>query len=181
MAQIEKLTTRDEIVQFVHRVAPEYGSISARFGFTRVAHASFDSLVRTYHLQSFEKADLDGNGYTDLLFNGYLNKDGESRQYSIVVLSFGADSLRQQDISGAHGFFASRIVRVNGRDLVKISYLQAVDDSARKKGYHLTSKEDTLMAEDGRMVEVPPPVLHHIETFNVHDEGGTMVPPLQTA
>jgi hypothetical protein len=33
MAQIEKLTTTDEVVQFVRKVAPGYGSMSSKFAF----------------------------------------------------------------------------------------------------------------------------------------------------
>ncbi|WP_431213864.1 hypothetical protein ACQ86N_02905 [Puia sp. P3] len=47
MAQIEKLPTTDEIVQFVRKVAPDYSSISSTLGFRQIARASFDSLVST--------------------------------------------------------------------------------------------------------------------------------------
>ena len=120
----------------------------------------------------WQKGDIDGNGYTDLLFNGYLNKDGKSRQYSIVVLSYGGDSLREQEISGADGFFAAKLIRYNSHDDLQINYLEAIEDSSQKKGYHLTSREDTLTVNEGQILELPPPTLHHIETLNVNAEGG---------
>jgi hypothetical protein len=120
----------------------------------------------------WQKADIDGNGYTDLLFNGYLNKDGESHQSSIVVLSFGHDSLREQNISGANGFFAARIIRYSGHDDVQINYVEAIADSSQKKGYRLAARQDTLTASDGQILELPRPALHHIETLSVREEIG---------
>ena len=109
--------------------------------------------------QRWQKGDIDGNGHTDLLFNGYLNKDGQSDQYSIVVLSFGGDSLRQQVISWENSFFAARIIRYNSHDEIQIRYLDA--------------REDTLTADDGQIVELPAASLHHIEALNVHEEIGS--------
>jgi hypothetical protein len=122
--------------------------------------------------QKWQKGDIDGNGYTDLLFNGYLNKDGESNQYSIVVLSFGGDSLREQVISGANGFFAAKIIRYNGHDDVAIRSLETIGDSTQKKGYRPMAKEDTLTAYDGYMVELPAPALHTIEGIHVREDIG---------
>jgi len=96
MAQIDKLTTMDDVVQFVRRVACDNCSLSAKLEFQRIRHASFDSLVAQYHLRSFEKEDLDGNGLTDLIFNGsrfgYSQSDSIPYPTSFAILSFGKDS-----------------------------------------------------------------------------------------
>jgi hypothetical protein len=128
--------------------------------------------VAAFDEPRWQKADIDGNGYMDLLFNGYLNKDGQSRQCTIVVLSFGADSLLKHEISGANGFFAARLIRYNGQNDIQIHYREAIEDSAQEKGYRLLDREDTLTAFDGRIVELPAPALHHIEKLNVREEGG---------
>jgi hypothetical protein len=122
--------------------------------------------------QKWQKGDIDANGHTDLLFNGFMNKDWQSRQYSIVVLSFGGDSLREQVISGANGFFAAKIIRYNGHDDVAIRSLETIGDSTQKKGYRLMAKEDTLTAYGGYMVELPTPALHTIEAIHVRENIG---------
>ena len=123
--------------------------------------------------QKWQKGDIDANGHTDLLFNGFMNKDWQSRKYSIVVLSFGGDSLREQEISGANGFFAAKIIRYNGHDNVAIRALETIEDSTQKKGYRLMAKEDTLTAYDGYMVELPAPALHTIEAIHVREDIGS--------
>lgn len=128
--------------------------------------------LAAFGAQRWQKADIDGNGYTDLLFNGYLNEDWKSRQYSIVVLSFGGDSVREQEISGANGFFAAKIIRCFGHNCVQINYLEAIEDSTKKKGYRLIERNDTLTAYDGQIVELPPPALHHLEKLSVREQIG---------
>jgi hypothetical protein len=122
--------------------------------------------------QRWEKGDMEGTGRTDLLFNGYLNKDGWSRQYSIVVLSFAKDSLQVEDISGANAFFAAKMIPFKGREAIKIKYLDAIVDSTQAKGYHLTAREDTLIAVDAQIVEVPSLTPHHIQRITIADVTG---------
>jgi len=88
------------------------------------------------------------------------------------VLSFEGDSLREQEISGANGLFAARIIPYNGHNDVQIYYLQAIADPSQKNGYRLTAREDTLTVYDGQIVELPPPALHHIERLAVREEIG---------
>jgi hypothetical protein len=169
---IDSLHSDREVLGVIRTLDMEYPFIEFEPDTPVYALPDYRERLIAFGEQRWQKGDIDGNGHTDLLFNGYMNKDGESRQYSIVVLSFGGDSLRQQEISGAHGFFAAKIIRYNGYDDVAISYLEAIEDSTQKKGYHLTAREDTLTAYDGRMLEVPPPTLHNIETLTVHEEIG---------
>ena len=129
------------------------------------AMAGYQKWSQTFGEQKWQKGDIDANGHTDLLFNGFMNKDGQSRPYSSVVLSFGGDSLREQEISGRDSFFAAKIIRCNGRDVMAIRALETFRDCTQKNGYRLWEKQDTLTASDGFMVELPSPVIHHIEAI----------------
>jgi hypothetical protein len=145
MAQIEKLTTTDEVLRFVGRVAPQYGTISSKFHFRLTTRrGSSDSLVKAYHLQSFEKADLDGNGLTDLIFNGsqlnYSASDTFEEPLSLAILSFGKDSFYVSYLSldhfediAAHPIFLDRKgfqlwQRIN-RTIVKFEVWTVIPDA----------------------------------------------------
>ena len=165
---IDSLRSDAEVLGLVRTLYTDYPSLEFDPEDSVDALPDYRERLAAFGNQRWQKADIDGNGYTDLLFNGYMNKDLKSSQYSVAVLSFGGDSLVQDNIAGANGFFAAKIIRNNGHDNIQISYLQAIEDSTQKKGYHLAAREDTLTAEYGLIVELPTPVLHHIEKLNVH-------------
>ena len=164
MAQVEKLTTTDEIVQFVHKIAPEYGSISSKFGFRLITHASFDSLVNAYHLQSFEKVDLDGNGLTDLIFNGsrysYSQSDSFAEPLSLAILSFGRDSYYVRDLSLDHfEDIAAHPLRIDGKQYIQtIRVNQRHIDTEYRAEYHI----DTLAWAFNAFIEKKPSVKRKI-------------------
>lgn len=169
---IGSLHTDGEVLGLVRTLGREYPFLEFEPDTPVDALPDYRERLTAFGERRWQKGDIDGNGNTDLLFNGYKNQDGESRQYSIVVLSYGNDSLRQQEISGAHGFFAAKIIKNNGHDQVAIRYLDAIEDSTQKKGYHLTAREDTLTAYEGQIMEIPPAALHKIERLDMHDEIG---------
>jgi len=167
---IDSLHSDAEVLGLVRTLDMDYPFLEFDPDLPVYALPDYRERLIAFGQQRWQKGDIDGNGHMDLLFNGYLNKDGESRQYSIVVLSFGGDSLSEQDISGANGFFAARIIPYDGHDDIEINYLEAIADSSQKKGYHLTARRDTLTASDGHIVERP--AVHRVETINVHQQIG---------
>jgi hypothetical protein len=137
------------------------------------ALSDFRERSSTFGEQKWQKGDIDDNGHTDLLVNGFMNKDWHSRQYSIVVLSFGGDILRKQEISRGNGFFAAKIIQDKGHDRVAIRSIDTIGDCTQKNGYRLLTKEDTLTACDGYMVELPATALHTIKELCVREDIGS--------
>lgn len=163
---IDSLHSDREVLGLLSTLDDDYPFLDFEPDTTDDAPPDYWQRLATFGSPRWQKADIDGNGYTDLLFNGYLNKNGLSRQISIVVLSIG-DSLRPLAISGTHDFFAARLIKNDGHDNVQINYLDAIRDSAQKKGYRFTGRKDTLTAYDGQIVELPSPTLHHIKNIRL--------------
>jgi hypothetical protein len=172
---IDSLHTDAEVLGLVRTLGMDYPFLDFEPDTENITgHVLSDYRERSaaFGLPRWQKGDIGGNGRSDLLFNGYLNEDRWSRQVNIVVRSFGQDSLQYEDISGANVFFAAKMIPFQGREAIKINYLDAIVDSTQAKGYHLTAREDTLMAVDGRIVEVPSLTPHHIERITIADVTG---------
>jgi len=167
---IDSLHSDADVLGLIRKLNMDYPFLEFEPDTPVYAMPGYRERLIAFGQQRWQKGDIDGNGYTDLLFNGYMNKDGESRQYSIVLLSFGGDSLREKSISTANGFFAAKIIRCDGHDRVKTDHWEAIEDSTEKNGYHFVEREDTLTADDGAIVELPPPALHHIDMLNLREE-----------
>lgn len=172
---IDSLHTDAEVLGLVRTLGMDYPFLDFEPDTANInGHVLSDYRERSaaFGLPRWQTGDIGGNGRTDLLFNGYLNEDRWSRQVSIVVHSFGQDSLQYEDISGANVFFAAKMIPFQGREAIKINYVDASVDSTQAKGYHVTAREDTLMAVDGQIVEVPSLTPHHIERFSIADVTG---------
>lgn len=160
MAQIDKLTTTNDVVQFVRRIARDNCSLSAKMGFHYIRRATFDSLAIAYQLRPFEKVDLDGNGLTDLIFNGsgygYSLSDSVPYPVSFAILNFGNDSFDVRELKlGDFDDVAAHVIRLDGKP-----YIQTIRASSNRKGvqYHV----DTLAWRFNGFIEKGLPVKRNI-------------------
>ena len=107
---IDSLKTDEEILTFMHGFHFSYADYS---GLTYRQRA--DSLGA----KAYEKADLDHNGLTDLLFNGY---DTSGRRWvTLVVMSFRSDSFSVIELGREQHpeFFAARVIHIDGQPFVQ--------------------------------------------------------------
>jgi len=167
---IDSLHSDREVLALVRTLDTEYPFLDFEPEDPVNAVHDYRERLIAFGQQKWQKGDFDSNGYTDLLFNGYSNKNGDSRQTSVVVLSFRGGSLHAREISGATAFFAARVTQYKHKDVLQINYQEVVKDTTQKKGYHLTSQEDTLTFYDGQLVEIPPTKLHHIQRLSKREE-----------
>ncbi len=115
-----------------------------------------DSIIRALNVQSFEKADFDNNGQTDLLFNGYIdyypsNKD--CFRITVVILSFGNGSFKVICLGlELEGLFSAKTISLNGKPYLKTIAIRKKFD-AQKKELRKYSQTDTLMFKSGNFIE----------------------------
>jgi hypothetical protein len=116
----------------------------------------YKARIKKFGAFSYEKADFDSNGVTDLLFNGYYddyegNKD--CRRISFVVLSYGNNSFKVKELT--HGpfieFFTAKKITINGHDCIVT--LKTEGEFKAPKSYILRDKVDTLNCIDEEFIE----------------------------
>lgn len=77
--------------------------------------------IRDFGAVSYEKGDFDGNGTTDLLFNGYMDYYSNDNVYprTGIILSVGPHSYRYTDLTriGAQSLVAKKLT-IGGRDYI---------------------------------------------------------------
>jgi len=71
--------------------------------------------IQDFGALPYEKADFDGNGYTDLLFNGYQYLDGHSFPLSFIVLSYGKNKFWMVGRYHNASFFLAKTILVGGQ------------------------------------------------------------------
>jgi hypothetical protein len=124
---------------------------------------------------TFEKADFDRNGHTDLLFNGYglLNT-----QTSIVVLSFDKDSFLIKWIPNNHAtVFATHLTKVDNESYISTLGFR-YEYNQQQDTLYLTEKTDTLMYTLGDFIEKAIPGNYDIQQIKYRAMGaGSMFFP----
>jgi hypothetical protein len=123
----------------------------------------YSQRIAAFDAPRWQKADFDGNGHTDLLFNGFQNKDGQSYLSSLVVLSYENDSLLLRNLSSSDAFFSAKSIRFGGRDYINTRHLHAIKDESQEKGYRMQGRDDTLTVINGHLTEQPAKQRQHIQ------------------
>jgi len=122
-------------------------------------HSSDIQYIRRFGAKAFEKADFDGNGRTDLLFNGFLNS-GRPPMLSLVILAYGRDSFQIHNITRGSGldFFVAKKVMLD--DTPAIEYLdsehqklEAQDHGSLRIRDSIEYHRDTIVYESETFVE----------------------------
>lgn len=120
---IDSLQTSSQLEAFVRRFDTRDDSTT----FMPHTHSILTDLspkkVDSFGAVAYEKGDFDGNGTTDLLFNGYSNVYPNNHDYpkTGVILSFGRDSFQCTDLTriGTHYMVAKKLV-IAGHDYLEI-------------------------------------------------------------
>jgi hypothetical protein len=121
--RIDSLNTIYDVIRFVHHLGQDYSLAEAQPYLRSDTITAYKRLIHRFHIQPFEKIDIDGNGFTDLLFNGRLpHRPGDQEKpISIVVLSFGKDSFLVKDLLlyTNSQYFAARVLHIDGKPAIQ--------------------------------------------------------------
>jgi hypothetical protein len=172
---IDELRTDRQVLAFLNKLYSEMGPFHIGLPKQTKWDKDLVSSAIQFGRPTFEKADLDRNGHTDLLFNGYgmLNT-----QTSIVVLSCGKDSFLVKWIPNNHAdVFATHMVRDNNESYISILGLRYEYDQQQNTLY-LIEKTDTLMYALGDFIEKATPEDYAIQQIKYRAMGsGSMFFP----
>lgn len=124
--------------------------------------------MRQFSAPDFAKADFDGNGYTDLLFNGYF----ENQKMTLVVMAYGKDSFNIHHIPlhsvqyyGAHIEDSEGIPQLRG---LCIGYHY----NSVRKDFDFIEHYDSLDFKYGSFIERSRPVNYAIRKISFLCWGG---------
>ena len=122
---IDSLRTDAQVLEFIRRFESTPNGFSLVPPRPASPRARQDSdWRRQFGTLSWEKADFDGNGMTDLLINGYVPSINESSITScFVLLNFGRDSIRTiQLFNASWQFLVAKKVLIDGHNDIDILY-----------------------------------------------------------
>lgn len=91
---IDSLNNEDQVLVFVQKLDVVYGHLSFHPNKPIYGLRDHEKKAQDFGALSYEMADFDNNGYTDLLFNGYEEQSGYNTPLSLVILFFSRDSFR---------------------------------------------------------------------------------------
>ena len=96
--KIDGITTVDDVVQFLKTLDPVYETFKVNTSLT-FSERDIQALSKSLKAKAWVKADLDGNGYTDLLVIGSLNKVA----VVLCVLDSGSNRFAVKQLPGKAG------------------------------------------------------------------------------
>ncbi|MBN8856101.1 MAG: hypothetical protein BGO55_16445 [Sphingobacteriales bacterium 50-39] len=113
-------------------------------------------------MKAYEKVDLDNNGYTDLLINGYIIPSkgiGYCQRSSFAVLAFGKDSFLIKDLMREHILtdFGARTMTLDHHVYIRTREVTLLPLRPGEKDSRLHRRSDTLVCVFGEFVENPRP------------------------
>jgi hypothetical protein len=125
---IDSLRTDEQVVKFVRGLNQYYQNLSIVPSKHIYSALNHDSLTKCYPKIPYVKADFDGNGSTDLLFNGYdvNGADEVCSIISFIVLSFGRDSFAIKELTQGSfiDFFSAKKIVLDGKVYIETLKIQ---------------------------------------------------------
>ena len=177
--KIDSLKTDAEVLAFVRSIDKSYKDLFIVPPDLVHDLYGFQEPLKKFGPVSWEKADFDDNGRTDLLLNGYfdLPYNHWCKRLSLVVLSYGNDSFAIQVLNkGPFMYsFAARSIVIDGKNYIKI--INYNDDGERKNSGKYFAKTDTLMYALGRFIEKSTPGHFNVKKIEFGLSGGGLWDP----
>ncbi len=172
---IDALRTDKQVLAFLNKLNHDMGPFHTGLPKRARKDKRLVSRATQFGRPTFEKADLDRNGHTDLLFNGYglLNT-----QTSIVVLNFGKDSFLVKWIpNNFANVFATHLIKVNNESYISTLSVR-YEYNQQEDTLNLTERTDTLMYAVGDFIEKATPGDYAIQQIKYRAMGsGSMFFP----
>lgn len=165
--RIDSLRTDEQVEAFVNEMHKSSGGDTISIIPHHVVSSLPDYPARLAAFGSipYQKADFDGNGWTDLLFNGFEYFGvGHSQWKVLVILSFGNDSFQIKELTQRHfGVYAAKLVYRNGQACINMLSVREMEK--------ISTRLDTLVYRCGDFIEWKPPTKHHIESIHFNITG----------
>ena len=152
--QIDSLRTNEQVLAFLKGKTGYGKDTSLSFTPSRnnetLNHLS--NRAKAFKQPPFAKADFDNNGYTDLLFNGYLLPYDQQISLVVMNMGMGMDSFVVKDLTPIRShYFAGKLLVIHNKP-----YIEALDVY---EGYNsiqqadLIERYDTLECQYGEFIE----------------------------
>jgi hypothetical protein len=178
---IDSLNNDDQVLAFVRKA---YANQQIFFHPTKFIYGDRDHerKAREFGAHPYEKADLDNDGYTDLLFNGYEGQSDSNIPLVLVIFCNNGNKLRVERLPDEifFDFFAAKILRIDDQTCLhalQISRKRREEwrpGSRRVKLIDYTERRsDTLVWFQNCFIERERPVEHHIEKIRYYLGGGS--------
>ncbi len=163
---IDSLTSDEQALTFIRAFDGIYAGVYIDPPAPPIGGAANDlPWRRKFGARTWEKGDFDGNGRTDLLFNGYYSFRGNgnyAERICLVVLDLGLDSFCIAELSQGHSLFsfsAKKLLIGNQDCLVTLQYKNSYREFSFPDS--LPNRIDTLAYRLGHFIEYPKPHKPH--------------------
>jgi len=177
----DSLNNEDQVLAFVQNLKAVYGLLSFHPNRPIYGLRDHEKKAQDFGALSYEKADLDNNGYIDLLFNGYETQSDYSFPLSLVTLFFDRDSLRVIRLPDEtfFDFFTAKTVYINGQAFLHILQISRKSREEWRPGSHRAihidyteHRSDTLLWFQNNFIERIRPVKHSVTKIRYVIGGG---------
>lgn len=164
---IDSLQTDEQVLSFITALNGNYKNISLRPPKRVFGLQDYQKRINQFGSVSYEKADFDRNGLTDLLFNGYQDDEednGECSRLTLVIMSFPNDSIQihQLTLGFFISFFTARTLNINGQTFIRTLTVKYNYNSKRRQEL-FEERYDTLTYRFSTFLETSKEVHHQIQ------------------
>jgi hypothetical protein len=169
--KIDSLRTDAEVEAFLNSLPEDYRNVHITPA-GEGAEKNDLAPIKEFEAKAYEKADFDHNGYTDLLFNGYMYNSPRS----FVVMSYGKDSFQVKNLSMSHypDLFAAKMLILDRQPCIQAVLWEPRWDSIRQITYY-NRKTDTLVCVFNEFMEKATPGKYAVHQINYCAWGGVPV------
>ncbi|HEV3411058.1 MAG TPA: hypothetical protein VG101_01210 [Puia sp.] len=185
--RIDSLITDADVLTFIRSLKPrEFEGIvfklpDSQYPVVRDYRRQLQQRLDSFGARSYEKIDLDGNGSTDLLFNGF----NSNYLLSLAIFSFAKDSflVRELTMRNHPEYFSAKSIRVGIHSYIRVfSAFSArkTIPSHKQDGFVEDSLwtrhiDDTLTWLSTSLIEKKPPFPYPIDTLRYQILSGGML------
>lgn len=173
---IDSLNTNEQVLSFVRSLDKHYKNVFIIPPKPIERQSDYILPVNAFQSKVFEKIDLDNNGQTDILFNGYIDYyagNSTCNRLSIMIFAFPDDSFTVKELIISHHveFFAARILRTDSISYLNIEEVTMKPD-ANGQRFHPHLTVDTLACLFNEFIEKSKPNNLQIEKIEFCAWGG---------
>lgn len=175
---IDSLHTTEQVVAFLNqRREIDLDSISEGYNNRVSSDTKLLRLAREFDAPTFSKADIDQNGYTDLVFNGKCLPDIDM-DLCIVMMAFGVDSFQFKYLGyPEHYLLAARLQQIEGRYYLRTLLFNYKYHHNEQK-FEPILRYDTLQYSCGEFIEKGIPEEYTIDSIKFYENASPLTEQL---
>lgn len=170
--KIDSLRTDAEVEAFVRGLGRLHDDIYLSAPVKLPGSKDGPRYLKELGMKAYEKADLDNNGHTDLLINGYWIPSkgiGYCQRSSFAVLAFERDSFQVKDLMMEGGVlveFGAKTMMLDHHTYIRTMEITSLPIRAGEKDSRLNIRSDTLDCVFGEFVEKSRPGRYDIRKID---------------